>query len=648
MVTLASQYQLSPTMAMHHDAVKPTHFGSHGASSLFDIPAAWIVRNFYDRGEAVRYAVEQTGAFTIPRTIQQLKRTKGVTGEDNVPAAKEALARDLAADFSDTFAPGLIATLLVGPIIDVMAGTLVRHNIPTDTMHWYEQAANTGSRSRFYRSISNHLTQYTKQPGGTESIQLETIVKNFKPESFQEKATRFKQQWLHRLKLSNTAPSTKPTLGTQLEVAAQKVATKLGKQTLDIKLPVTLPNGSSRNIEMTLVELMRDLHVIETAQKSASTSTWASTLSNRLAKTRPLKSWQMIGNAVALGASLSIPFIIRMITRNRTGEDSFPGTEAIRKHISGESYTETLSKPKNQEAKKKERFKLFPYLGEAINKGNVIPTALTLGFFGVLGTMAHRRFRMAGLSMGKLKNWFQVYAFERGFPFTTVTQMELTYGMLCGFRLASSRDNSEFREAGIRDCILGWPLLTYGFEGLRQVFAKQWLDPALKKTLGTKENILLKTKTNTFRTTEEMTPMLLKRVKMAMPVEKAMPIIKRFKDRGTFAIAALSWSLMAIIEPQFSIRLTNYLETRKLNAANHTPENTLPPEMLGGFSQSIPNSSANNIVSIINPPPKNPHLETNNTEQPLLNFQMNASAFSNPPLKLPSNSPFNQFELLTN
>jgi hypothetical protein len=558
-------------------------FGATG-QSWFDLPASWVVRHLYDRGPAVRYAVEQTGAFTVPRTLQQLRRSRGVTGENNVAAAKETLFRDLAADFTDTFMPGLLATLAMGPVIDRANQSLVRFNIPEDALHWYEQATQRGSKQGFYQAIAEQLHAHAAEPGVSNTLDLEPLVQRFEPLSFQQKLERTRQHLMVGLKRRKSPPKAHPGLGVQFEDAARQVAEQLGKSHLDISIPVTLPNGTPRKIHMTLVELMRDLHVLNTAQQGVNPAQWTKTLGQRLAKTRPLKHWQMIGNVLALVSSLSIPFAIRLITRAQYGHDAFPGTKAIRDHIeaktqgplkSGASHT-TASESTDD----KPRFRLFPYLSDTLKKGNLLPTVLTLGFFGLLGTMVGRRFKAASLNMNKLENWFQVYAFQRGFPFTTVPQMELTYGLLCGIRLASSREGPEWREAAIRDCLLGWPLLTYGFDWMSKIFAKQWFDPGLRKALGTTHHVLYKSGVDGVRAGEEISANLLKHIPMKLPVDQALPIIKRFKDRGTFTIAALSWFLMAVAEPQLSIRLTNALETKKLTPPGLAPTLPTPTNLL--------------------------------------------------------------------
>jgi hypothetical protein len=492
----------------------------------------------YDQGEGMRYAVEQTLGYTFPRTYQQLGRTKKETGEWNYLAGLEIFIRDLAADFADTFLPGLLATYGIGKVLDRKHNTFVRHNMGSDALNAYQHFAKTpdgqfATRQQFFNNLEGWIAQATQKEKVTEKVSLG---------------------------LEHALSS-----GQSTEAIAKEVAQKLSLNHFALELP--LPQQAGKTLSLTLPELLEDLshlaHSKAPGLTEAASHTWGEAVSGLLGKTTRLMKHQMWGNIAALAASISIPFGIRLMTKHIYGKDAFPGTEELHKHFDHKDEKEAARHESG-------KFHLFPYLSRSLGEGKILPTLLTTGFFAALGGLVLRRFKIAGLSPTQLKNWFKVYEFDRSFPFTTVKQMELTYGLLCGFRLASSRDEAEFRETGIRDCLMGYPTLTYFFPWFRRILGNV-MDGRLAKQFGAK-GLLMKTPT-AIRTGAELTPDMLKHVG---PLNTETGVVaqaaKLAQSWTTFITAGISWVLLAFAEPEIGIRITNHLELKKLAALKNQPK----------------------------------------------------------------------------
>jgi hypothetical protein len=493
-----------------------------------------FTHTLYDQGEGMRYAVEQTLGYTFPRTYQQLGRTKKQTGEWNYLAGLEIFIRDLAADFADTFLPGLLATYGIGKILDRKNNTFVRHNMGSDALNAYQHFAKTSNgefvtRQQFFNQIEDWIAQATQK--GTTSLGLEQGLAS----------------------------------GQSVEALAKDVAQKLSLNHFALELH--LPQQAGKTLSLTLPELLEDLnHLVQNKAPGlteAASHTWGEALSGLLGRTTRLMKHQMWGNVAALAASISIPFGIRLMTKHIYGKDAFPGTEELHKHFDHQDEKEAARHESG-------KFHLFPYLSRSLGEGKILPTLLTTGFFAALGGLVLRRFKIAGLSPTQLKNWFKVYEFDRSFPFTTVKQMELTYGLLCGFRLASSRDEAEFRETGIRDCLMGYPTLTYFFPWFRRILGTV-MDGRLAKQFGAK-GLLMKTP-NAIRTGTELTADMLKHVgPLNTDVGVVAQAAKLAQSWTTFITAGISWVLLAFAEPEIGIRITNHLELKKLAALKNNPQ----------------------------------------------------------------------------
>lgn len=520
----------------------PTFGGGNGLVNAANKTVSWLSHTLYDQGEGVRYLVEQTLGYTVPRTVQQLNRTRSITGEGNPLAAMEMCARDLAADFADTIMPGLLATFAIGHVLDRKNNTYVRRNMGHESLQFYQ--------STLQKAGSSEAPKFTTKAEFFNNI--EDALRNF---SNRPKALLNLEKRVQAMASAGEA-----------EKVAHTLARRLRLQDFDLRL-APQAGASTQELSTNLPHLIRDLWHLNQANPAlqgakTTTTAWGEALAGLLNKTSHLAKRQMIGNAIALGTSISIPFLIRLMTRHFYGEDAFPGTREIHKHLN----TETAEKPHKEEG-----FRPFPYLQDTWREGKKLPTLLTLGFFGVLGGAVTRRFVQNGLNVLKPSHWFKVYGFQRDFPFTTIAQMELTYGTLCGFRLAASRDEAEFRESGIRDCLLGWPTLTYFFPVFRK-YLSGLFDKGLSKQLGA-SNILLKPasaarKASEVRTGAELTPAFLKQLGVKGPqAPAALEKAKLTQSWVTMMSAGVSWLLLALAEPKLGIAITNRMEMAKLKKA---------------------------------------------------------------------------------
>lgn len=527
---------------------------SIGFSGVLDAPVQWISRNIYNAGDGVRYAVDQTVGLTAPRTYHQLKRTSKITGEDNPNAALELLVRDLAADVADTFAPGIIATLLIGRGLDAVQGhkTWVGQNMGSDALNTYaawakkaqQSAGKATARDHFYTSVEKQLQK--AHPNSGKSLNLAKAIRELQ----------------------------KPK-GRELNTLAQRVAEALGKSDLDLVLHSAHPTtGAKTKLTVTLPQLLRDMWHIDRKMTRTQAPNWGQELAQRLTHTRKLVPTQNIANVLALGASLSIPFLVRLMTIRLTGKDAFPGTEAIREHYQKQNMTFTGATPEAdahppQEPQGKKRFELFPYISQSLKKGNAWPAVIAGGFFATLfGTIYARHFLAHGVKNPfNLKHLAKVYEFERGGVWTTVTQMELTYGLLCGIRLASSRNDADFRESAFRDCLLGWTTLTYFFPFLKGVLSRR-ADKTLMQQFG--KPLLMKPNGET-RSIAELPPAFFKRLGVKGGAETAAKAAAIRNDYITVGTALASISLLSVVEPKLDIAITNTMEQKRMAANQPKP-----------------------------------------------------------------------------
>ena len=505
--------------------------------------AEWVSRNIYSRGPGVRYAFEEIGGFTLPRIFQQWTRNHSITGLFNTAAAIEVSIREFASDFTNTLLPGLVAKR-VARSIDQKHHTLLSKNLGSDSIEFYSELLKAG-RGKFVNQ-SEFLERLEKRLN-------EAAEKNHPDYEFQDLKLRKRIQNLVKNKHSDDIVDE--------EVKALARLLKLSNSTLKLRhndqpYRVSLPK---------LVRDLRDLHLAPTLSKADPFRVeWGKQLYSTLEKTKRKMPHQLWGLLAAGVLSLSTPFLIRLVTRHYYGEDAFPGTKGLTSVLlqNQPAYNTSQSTAQSpDEDKKHTKFVLFPYLGETLKQNNILPTLGTLGFFSFLGVMVNRRFKTRGLSITNPSHWPKVYEFDRHSPISTVAHLELLFGLLCGTRMASSRDDSEYRETSVRDCFLGWPTLTYGFVGFHKLFTRI-ANNRLEKELG--HPTLLINEMGALRRGSSITKHYFDNLGLGDKTEEALAKTKRAHVKVTLASASVNWILLALLEPQLSIWLTNKLEMEKI------------------------------------------------------------------------------------
>jgi len=522
-------------------------------------PVNWLAENLYEKGDGFRYLMEQTIGFTVPRATQQLMRSYKVTGETNKMAAVEMLVRDIAADFTDTVLPGLLATVGLGVLFDQIGkNNLVSRNIPPDLLELYRYAATDNNhavnRQAFFQRLETVLKE-SHLPNA--SLNLETLVR------------QIEHQKLALGRINLNPKQAKFTL----DHATEALAKQLGLS--DLELTLKLPNAKQQ-FSTTAGDFMRDLWFVteHKAAPHAETAEWGKHIVQKLEKNKRLAPVQLLAAVMALVASLSVPFLVRMMTKTVYGVDAFPGSKVLDDHYHQKTHTHhTLAyhsahpevpwpkdlTQKNQK-KEKEPFKPFPYIQDSLKAGKIMPLLTALGFFAVLGgAVIYNRVWKPILSKGEQFTWRKLvnqYAFDRGFPWTPIAQMELTYGMLCGTRLLTARDVNESYETLLRDCLLGWPTLTYGFPVLKKLFAggyrklfKGFHNPA--------KGIHLLTKGGEMRSKKEISEALFRNIKDVGDVNTALKTTQTYQRYITVGTGLLSLGLLGFFEPQLDIAMTD-------------------------------------------------------------------------------------------
>ena len=571
-----------------------SHFGfSEGLMSATNL----VAQNLYNRGEGVRYAVEQTLGYTVPRTLQQLWRSKEITGENNPQAAREAFFQELGSDFSDTFLPGILATWLISKgLVDPISKTLTRFNIESDALNFYQQVLNeTSDKKAFYKQLEQELI-HAQDRSLSEglALQLEQRVHRLsqwekaKGPLYPIKAT---QTLLDNV--INNQPSVNP-----YKQQATELADLLNKSRFGTKLE---KNGVTWTVK--IENMLKDLVGIEAHQANlmrlSGQAQWGKTLAKQLQRTDTLQPVQFLGTGLALVTSLSIPFLIRLDTRRKYGRDEFPGTHDIR----GFFYSKDELAEQSQEDEQK--FRLFPYLEDSLKEHNWLPMGITAVFASALAVLPTFT-DWAGEPLLKkvegkllpqpnfkgLKGLSHIFRFERHFPFTSLKQMEVTYGLMCLSRLVSSRDDSEFREKAIRDALLGWPTLTYFFPMAQNKLGSFFEGQLQKKLSGIKElsgETLKKLQTQSIimrekggerflMEAEELSPTIIRNA-LNISSKEAKAVSKlalAHHGQATVVSGFISFLLLALLEPAIGIRVTNAMEMGKIKQQKQKAESILP------------------------------------------------------------------------
>jgi hypothetical protein len=505
--------------------------------------AEWLSHNIYSRGPSVRFAFEEIGGFTLPRIFQQWTRNHSITGLFNTAAALEVSIREFASDFTNTLLPGLVAKR-VARSIDQKYQTLLSKNLGSDSLEFYSELLK-GGRGEFVNQ-SEFLERLEKRLN-------EASEKNHPDYEFQDLKLRKRIQNLVKNKHSDDVVQEEvKALATLLRLSNSSLKLRHNDQPYSVRLPK-------------LVRDLRDLHLAPTVSKADPFRVeWGKQLYKTLEKTKQKMPHQLWGLLAAGVLSISTPFLIRLVTRHYYGEDAFPGTKgltsALLQNQPAYSTSQTTSQSPDED-KKNKKFVLFPYLSQTLKQNDILPTLGTLGFFSFLGFMVNRRFKARGFSITKANHWAKVYEFDRHSPISTVAHLELLFGLLCGTRMASSRDDAEYRETSVRDCLLGWPTLTYGFVGFHNMFTRI-ANNRLEKELG--HPTLLVNEMGVIRRGSSIVKHYFDNIGLGERTEEALEKTKRAHVKATMTSAGVNWLLLAILEPQLSIWLTNKLEMAKI------------------------------------------------------------------------------------
>ncbi|MCA9842275.1 MAG: hypothetical protein KC475_09155 [Cyanobacteria bacterium HKST-UBA03] len=547
------RYNASPSL--------PRNPASPGFGFMPDRLINSFVGMVYDRGEGMRYAFEQTLGYTVPRTVQQLWRTRSITGKNNDLAGLEMFVRDTAADFTDTFLGGLVATYGIGKVADKLGHTYVSRNMGESALNAFQNfiknaAGVSVSRSHFYENVEHALRNYaTNQVLEQQEIKQKALatrsVKNV------VRMPKFAPLHLQRVIKNLGVPKGRLLFSAKDDAKVLRAAHDVARILKLPNLDVTLAHRGGK-LEIGLTDLVRDLWYLQQPNpRITSREAWGEQMGYLLKRTKQISRLQMAGMGVSLLASLAVPFAIRMMTKRLSGQDAFPGTSELEKYY----HLDELPEAQKSEG----RFRPFPWLADTLKAQKLWPLVGTLGFFGVVTAAAARRFHVQGLNFFKAKDWFKVYKFDRGFPFTTVPQMELTYGMLCAMRLAASRNDAEARESFIRDCMLGWPTLTY-FNKLLRGAMSRYFDKRLEHTFKMK-HLLIKPggDLRTSGINNEMKSFFFRNMGMERnAASKIAGVVRTYQNRIAFTAGMISLLLIAFVEPQLAIWLTNSIEMKKI------------------------------------------------------------------------------------
>ncbi|MDX2084724.1 MAG: hypothetical protein SFZ03_04980 [Candidatus Melainabacteria bacterium] len=523
---------------------------------------------------------------------------RGYLYGDNKPnglAALERFCREVCSIITDNIAAGL-AAFGIGAAMTQWAGK--------------PHMANTFS-SFESMELFEHIA---KQSQHREDF-LQRIVEQMDlPQTDRRSLMAHVFNWQNIEALSNTGgaagrPTTTAMTPTDL---AEKAAKLLQQEAFDVSFK---PGGATyAGGHIPLPDLLEDLNALNRhvakqmgVQAEHHPSTWSNAAKGLLETTLQVKKGRILpAMAVAATLTFTAPFAISAMTKRFFGVDTYPGQLGLDKKadarakqpvknayqpgqtlqpqpywawrtrgqmpyqlatetgftLPGQHFgsasgslarfgpTQEATQPKTHNTLWQ---KLFPYLHQSIQQGNLLPALLTVAplwpALGGFDTVA-RRFTNP-LSRAFRQNWYKLFDFTKGFPFTAQQQIASLFGVLITARLASARTGIEFRERWV-DSTAGWMLWILGTPAIKQGVAR-WMD-ATQGTRFIKPNGAL-------RTAEEIQRLI------AEPALR-QKMLKTNIWMGAAATVS-TWVLLGIVEPLAAI-----LWTQRISQQGLTPPNT--------------------------------------------------------------------------
>ena len=485
--------------------------------------------------------IEDIFGFAIPRTGMDLSRefifknTMDNQRQVNYTAGRERLMMEIMG-FAQ-FWPMMFAPLFAQLDSKKLMGQNFKQLPSINTLEYFKSLQQAGTFQKAFSSNSR-LEVFA------QTLARNLAVANNKPQAKQQVEallTQFLKAGTQNANANETA------IG---------IAKLLGQGHLDVLL-----QGQTHELPTLLSESQHLLNTV--AKKSLGQTAFNTTLARFTQGVLKHKAWTI---PLALGVGLAYDFISPMLiqdtTRNLDRIDDYPGLKGLR----------NLKQVRKTPSQYDEDSHKFAYVTKSIRHGNpipllisMIPLPLALGFFETK-KIALQGFKAAfqnPFAKGFDKRFLKLFEFSKVFPFATSQQISSIYAMLILSRTASARNRIEFRERVV-DAFLGWTIWMLATPKLQQVFA-QWSDKTGKTLLLKMVNGIQQMKS----TTE--IERLIKNPVVAKASRQMYTIIG-------FASMMSTIVLLGLIEPYFSIKLTEWQTRREL--AKATPEKRMAPNMI--------------------------------------------------------------------
>ena len=442
----------------------------------------------------------------------------------NPGAARERAIREVASIATDNISAGALAWLIGWGANRTMNG-YANQFASEEAMALFKQVAASG-----VTSSDQFLTKIATSIAPTSQISADAVAQLIRPA------------------LIPTAPG---QYAQTVEEAALNVAKRLGKNTLDVDLGLTVRElGKTGQVKSAFFELPALLdeakqlvRYVEPSVAKAGSAGWASEAQALLARTTRLNAWRLpVCLLTAMGLTYAVPYINKAITRKVDGIENYPGELGLRqvvktKFVGDQTFAE----------------KYFPYLAKSWSEGDMMPfvlSAIPLPFaLGIIDSkkLSETASLVKAFNAPFKKGFMRIFQFGKGFPFTTQTQMAALFAFLIFSRMTASRSDIEFRERTV-DSFAGWGLWILGTPLVKRVIASA-MDisgkTSLTKTVG--DATILKSKL-------EIGGLLQKGAVRTRSLSRYMGI-----GLGSLAATIL---LMGIIEPIAAIKWTEFQAKR--------------------------------------------------------------------------------------
>jgi len=415
----------------------------------------------------------------------------------NFPAARERIVREAGCIFIANFLGGF-ATYGAGKILNILGyKNMINHFTSNETLEYFNTLAKKSTTHQAFLSQLAHSI----------SPQHQTFISN-----------QLKQD--------------------DIEKAAVAIVRRLDPKKTTLDVPVRV-NGQTTHFA--LDTLLKDVSKLSGKTGTAIQSITRHTLN--------LNKLLIPGiTAMTMGFTVFVPLWNIFLTKRIDGFKSYPGLKGLR----------PLEKVEEKDKLEPWYQKIFPYLTKTVREGKALPLILTLiplpFALGMVNNynLGRGLWKAPGYWKGvinlpgkgfwkRVLNMFQFN--EKMRPYTTIQQISALTALVSFARIASSRDEIEFRERIIDSFYTTWIMWIIGTPQLHKMAARMW-----DKKFGT-QILKLTPSGQALRNPTEVKYLLPSA--LSIKTQKVAKSISRIADWSTIG-------LIGLIEPYLAIKWSEY------------------------------------------------------------------------------------------